>query len=158
MIVLGIDAATVTGLAAIEKHGGRERCLESRRCGADDHGAMAAFLDRWRGNSPHAVIEVPFMFNNQRTTELLNQIAGRWQFALMERQIPWEVMRADPWQKGILMGFIDGKSKRAQRKKMCALWVKSTYGLEVTEDEADAIAMATFVARKRALERRTTLV
>jgi Holliday junction resolvasome RuvABC endonuclease subunit len=156
MLVLGIDAATTTGHATILL--GEAGKLSVRRVGriAARAGAISDLIAAAAGDGVVlAGLETPYLDKNPDTTIKLAMIAGRFAQELDHHRIPCAQLRADEWQKGLLTGLISGRSDRGLRKRAARAWVHATYKLDVTEDEADAICLATWLAKRAVLDRKT---
>jgi Holliday junction resolvasome RuvABC endonuclease subunit len=151
MIALGIDCATCSGWARIERIGGRERML--------DHGVLklADPAEAWRAiaglaahtPSPDVVaVELPYVDKNIDTAIKLALLAGQFKQAFGSTGAVVELVRASQWQAAILGRF--GGGKRADRKKAAKIWARAVFDLQLSEDEADAAAVATWAARRAA--------
>lgn len=140
VIVLGLDSASTTGFALLDG----ERILESGTVDAREMkriDVLAAFMCS-RARPDLVAIEDNFLGINVNTVKVLSRIVGAWELAFAVRGVPTELVMASVWQKALLAGLPGGTKKRA------ATWVKATYGLKVSEDVADAIGIAAFVARR----------
>lgn len=149
MIILGIDSASVSGWCLLDG----DRVLKFGTVNAREPmriDALAALVNSI-ARPALAVIEDSYLGENVNTVKVLSRIQGRWEQAFATRGIPSELVMADTWQKAILTGLISRKSKSEERKRAAAIWVKATYGLTVPEDVADAIGLATHVARREML-------
>jgi Holliday junction resolvasome RuvABC endonuclease subunit len=150
VIAVGIDCATTTGWAIVERTGGRETLR--------GHGiikfntphvwkpiAWLALQARpWGGPWPDVVaIELPWLGKNPHTLEVLARYCGRFEQAFTST--PTRLVKASEWQSKILGRF--GGKKRAGLKRAAVLWVKGTFGVDVSDDEADAIGLAVYALR-----------
>jgi Holliday junction resolvasome RuvABC endonuclease subunit len=158
VIVAGIDSAELTGFAVVvAEPGGRERLLRHGtlkiRKAADVERAVAELA----GDRPDLVaIEAPFIGVNVTTGLTLATLLGRWLQSWETRGVPTTTATASVWQTGVLSGLITPCSNRAERKAACRTWCKATFsgetrGVNLTEDEADAIGLATFAVRRAVL-------
>ena len=57
--------------------------------------------------------------------------------------IPYEIIKPSEWRK--ILGFKQGRVKRAELKQQAIDYVKTYYGEDVSSDEADAMCIATAV-------------
>lgn len=147
-IVLGLDSASTTGWALVQG----EKLLEHGLVNASERrrqDTLAAYVCS-RHRPDIAVIEDNYFGKNVDVVKVLSRIAGAWELAFAVRGVDTRLVMGSVWQKALLTGLIDNGSVSAARKAACARWVKATYGLKVSEDEADAIGLATYVAREMA--------
>lgn len=152
MIALGIDCATRTGWALVERREGRELLL--------GHGVLDLDEDMWESIKGFAAsvgarglgigafdvvaIELPWLGKNVDTTIKLARLCGRFEQALgFVDQV--EVVRAVTWQSAILGRF--GGKKRDGLKKAARIWARAMFGVELSEDESDAAGIAVWAAR-----------
>jgi Holliday junction resolvasome RuvABC endonuclease subunit len=148
VIVLGLDSAEHTGFAVVERAGGAERLLRSGarpiRSAADVETAVAELA----AGAPDVVaVEEPFVHPRNPATGLtLARLLGRWLQALEVRGLATVTVPASMWQPGILAG-VTRVTRSAERKRAAQALVRELFGVEAGEDEADAIAMAVWVAR-----------
>jgi len=149
--VLAIDSATCSGWAHLEG----ERLVARGTVNAGDLlrvDAFAAFICA-KSRPDLAVIEDNFVMRgpkaNPNTMKILSRIVGAWLLAFAVRGVPTEVVLPGVWQKGVLGALVKGGTKKA-----AALWVRATYGVAVGEDEADAIGLGTWIARRELVARR----
>lgn len=155
MIVLGIDSATTTGWALIERRGMAERLIDRGHVKLNDKRGPAAVVEElaarvWNAVEPDlVVIEQPWLGKNAKTALLLAEFIGRWRQAFEARGCRCEVIAPATWHAGILRGLVGMRSPRAACKKAAQIWARSTYRVTMTEDEADAAAVATWAARVR---------
>ena len=154
MIVLGLDSASTCGWAVVEST--PERLLEHGAVDARDHDEIERLADYVVSKycPRRAAIEDSYLGDNVATVKLLSRLVGRWEQALALRSVKHEIVMADVWQQGVLGGLISRRSKRAERKAACVRWVRATYGIGVAEDPADAIGLATWMARREEVARR----
>lgn len=164
MIVVGIDSATRSGVATV--HGERTgdvRLLHhgtfngTRASSVQNVTASLSHLADFcsRGPVDHlVVIEEPYLDKNPRTAMLLARITGRWLQALETAGHPVELVQPSTWQQGLLAGLITPRSPRAQRKEAARRYVKAEFGVDVSEDEADAICIATWRLKQWRIESR----
>ena len=89
--------------------------------------------------------EVAFVFiegvqvqRNPRVYEVLAKLAGSLEIMLYESGYLVNVVKASEWRKRVGIK----NRKRAEVKKEAIEMVKEIYGLEVTEDEAEAVLFA----------------
>lgn len=154
MIVAGIDAATATGWGAVDLAAGRLRPVRWGRIKGTawlEVDALARVLKLMGVEA--AYIEAPYVDKDPRVAILLGRIAGRFEQALERRGIACELVLGNQWQQGLLRGLITTRSKRDERKAACAQWVRASFpGIRFrTQDAADALALASWGARRRAM-------
>jgi Holliday junction resolvasome RuvABC endonuclease subunit len=150
--VLGLDCATQTGWAVVEVKGGlttpRQWGVVRAGCGPIED--LVDHLSTLPLTS--AALEAPYLDKNVATTITLARLVGRWEQELDRRKVPTVLVKAAEWQMGLLRGFISHATTRPARKRAAQLWVRTMYKLRVSEDEADALALATWHAKKLAWE------
>jgi Holliday junction resolvasome RuvABC endonuclease subunit len=148
MIALGIDCATKTGWALVERTSGRERLLESGclLLSGKNPGVWVTWLREERdGPQPDVVaIELPWLGKNPHTLEVLARLCGRFEQAFSGT--PTRVIRAVEWQSKMIGRKLGGKT-RDGLKKASKLVAGSLFGRPLSEDESDAALMATFALR-----------
>jgi Holliday junction resolvasome RuvABC endonuclease subunit len=165
MIVAGIDSAELTGYAILEsgsaclallRHGAVKIstgadvelvATELATAGAHLLAVEAPFVKpAARGGNPHSALE-------------LATLVGRWLQAAEVRAIPTGTVLASTWQPAILKG--DRWAPREARKAAAVRWAAVTFGVTLTEDEADAACIAAWAIRHqqpaRLEQRRTPL-
>lgn len=81
------------------------------------------------------VLENTQFQNNYGTFQQLSQMQGVLMALLFERNIGFEIIEPTKWKS---FSKVKGR-KRVEQKASAIQIIKDTYGLEVTEDEADAI-------------------
>lgn len=149
MIAVGIDCATTTGWAIVERVAGRETLkghglINLKR--SDPWNPITQLANesmRIEGEPDVVAIELPWLGKNPHTLEVLARYCGRFEQAFAGT--PTRLVRASEWQSKILGKF--GGKKRAQLKRAVVLWVKGSFGVDVSEDEADAIGLAVYALR-----------
>lgn len=82
--------------------------------------------------------------DNVMTYKVLAHLQGVLQNTLYELKIPFETVFASVWRKAC---EIKGRY-RADQKKSAQFQVKKWYGIEVSNDEADAICMGRYYSKK----------
>lgn len=75
-----------------------------------------------------------------KTFKILAEVLGNVEELLTELRIPHEAVLAITWKSVV---GIKGQ-KRPEQKKNAQLYVKTNYGLDVSEDESDAICIGTY--------------
>jgi hypothetical protein len=150
MTVAGIDSAELSGIAVVARdRPGRERLVLSGvrriRTAAD----VAAVVAELAAQAPDVVaIEEPFIHPRQPLAGLvLARLLGRWLQAFEGQGITCVTTPASLWQPAMLAGLMGPQALRAERKAAAQAWCRVTFGVVATEDQADAIAMATYVLR-----------
>jgi crossover junction endodeoxyribonuclease RuvC len=78
--------------------------------------------------------------NNYSSFRTLSQLQGIIMAYLFENDLPFYIIPATAWKSCCQ---IKGKARNEQ-KKNTQKYVKNTYGLDVSEDEADSIGIATY--------------
>jgi Holliday junction resolvasome RuvABC endonuclease subunit len=145
-IILGLDSATRTGWALVQG----EKLLEHGVVNGADRKRqdLLAVYVCGKARPDLVVIEDNYFGKHVDVVKVLSRIVGAWELCFAVRGVDTELLMASTWQRELLTGLISNGSKSDHRKKACALWVKQTYGVRVSEDEADAIGIATWVARR----------
>lgn len=77
---------------------------------------------------------------NYSSFRTLSQLQGIIMAYLFEKDLTFYIIPATAWKSCC---HIKGKA-RIEQKKNTQIYVKNTYGLDVTEDEADSIGIATY--------------
>jgi Holliday junction resolvasome RuvABC endonuclease subunit len=149
VICIGVDSAEVTGLAVVTRDARGERLVLNTTvtiAGAADVESAAKRLAVYSADV--VVVEEPFVHpRNPATGLVLARLLGRWLQAFEVRGLTCVTTPASMWQPAMLSGLLPARADRGARKAAALRWVRSTFGVEVTEDEADAITMATYVLR-----------
>ena len=157
MLAIGADIATKTGWGVVESAGGRETLLEhgivdvAKLTPAELCQAIGRVLDRTARNSHADVVvalELPYLADNPHALEVLARLCGQWEHACAMRGLDAVLVRASQWQPAILTGLITTHSKREQRKRAARMWCKTTFGVDLSDDESDAAAIATWACRQ----------
>lgn len=84
--------------------------------------------------------------NNVETFKTLAEVFGVVYETLSELKIQHQSLLAATWKSGV---GIEGK-KRPEQKKNAQKFVKEKYGIDATEDEADAICIGAYATGYRA--------
>ena len=96
-------------------------------------------LDKYRPNIVY--IEETYMANNPQTSKILTRLQGVVYAWCLNHGCEFNTIRPTQWRK--LLNFQQGKNvKREQLKMQSPQYILENYGLEVTDDEADAICIA----------------
>jgi Holliday junction resolvasome RuvABC endonuclease subunit len=149
MIVLGIDSAELSGWARVERGSDEaERLIDhgtiTVRTAGDVEAAVGQLVV---GPLDVVAIEEPFYSPKFPGAGLqLSRLLGRWQQELERRGLTTLTVPAAMWQTRILPG-VTHRSRSAERKAAAQAFALERYGVKVGEDAADAIALATYVAR-----------
>ena len=102
-------------------------------------------LDEYRPNIIY--IEETYMANNPQTSKILTRLQGVIYAWCVNNDCEFNTIRPRSWRKQL--NFQQGKNvKREQLKIQSIEYIKNNYGLEVTDDEADAICIADAVLSK----------
>ena len=101
-------------------------------------------LDKYRPNIIY--IEETYMANNPQTSKILTRLQGVVYAWCFNNGCEFNTIRPTSWRKQLC--FTQGKNvKRDQLKKQSIQYVLDNYGLEVTDDESDAICIADAVMK-----------
>lgn len=153
MTILGIDASyTCTGLAVVdcseifnERVLHTERARTSPRDGTDTFrarniaGACVYLAKQWE---PHVIgLEMPYLdpAKAKNASLRLSRLGAIIEAALADAG--YEVVQVAAATTGSMLG-IKPRTKRADRKAQAIAAVARRFGVEVTEDEADAVGVA----------------
>lgn len=153
MIGMGIDAAGSSGWGIVDVGRGRPSLITFGVCNGKDHHAIVEVVETAVTHGVQVVaIESPYVDKNVDTAIKLGVICGRWCQEFDRAGIKWISCKADTWQRKLLDGLIHAGSPREVRKKAAKQYVRAEFGREVSEDEADAICLATWRAKESAFE------
>ena len=101
-------------------------------------------LNEYRPNIIY--IEETYMANNPQTSKILTRLQGVVYAWCMNNGCEFNTIRPTSWRRELK--FQQGKNvKREQLKKQSLQYVLDNYGLEVTDDESDAICIADAVVK-----------
>ena len=101
-------------------------------------------LDVYRPNIIY--IEETYMANNPQTSKILTRLQGVVYAWCFNNNCEFNTIRPTQWRKQL--NFQQGKNvKREQLKAQSLQYIIENYGLEVTDDEADAICIADAVLK-----------
>ena len=101
-------------------------------------------LDGYRPNIIY--IEETYTANNPQTSKILTRLQGVVYAWCINNACEFNTIRPTSWRKQL--NFQQGKNvKREQLKKQSLQYVLDNYGLEVTDDESDAICIADAVIK-----------
>lgn len=91
-------------------------------------------------------IEETYMANNPQTSKILTRLQGVVYAWCLNNNCEFNTIRPTQWRKQLK--FLQGKNiKRSQLKEQSIRYVLENYGLEVTDDESDAICIADAVIK-----------
>ena len=96
-------------------------------------------LDDYRPNIIY--IEETYMANNPQTSKILTRLQGVVYAWCINNACEFNTIRPTQWRKQLNF------QKREQLKKQSLQYVLDNYGLEVTDDESDAICIADAVIK-----------
>lgn len=157
--VLGLDSASHTGYALLERDGPRERLIG---CGVADlsvRPAAAVIEDFMAKVTSLARVDVVAIEDNYLDTDpgkanvatlkTLARLVGRWEQAAESRGLATVLVPAQRWQSGILAGLCGPRADRKSRKAASSLWARATFGVAPVQDACDAIGIAAYEARRR---------
>ena len=153
MVVIGIDSAELSGLAVVARDpGARERVVYSAVATVTTAADVEAIVHQLAAHAPDlVVVEEPWVHPRMPLAGLvLARLCGRWLQALETRGLTTVTIPASMWQPGLLggpKGLLGARATRPQRKAAAQTWVRSVFGIDATEDQADAICMATYALR-----------
>lgn len=82
---------------------------------------------------------------NVKTFKMLAEVIGTLETALTENSIPYEIIAPVIWKANIKVA---GKG-RTKEKAMTQQWVKTTYNLDCTEDEADSVGIGAYAVKQQ---------
>lgn len=82
---------------------------------------------------------------NVKTFQMLAEVYGILELTLTEIKMPFESVAPVVWKAGIKVA---GKG-RTREKALTQKWVKDTYGLDCTEDEADSVGIGAYVVKRQ---------
>lgn len=158
-MILAIDSApNRTGWALVDRPGPREEIVAYGALDTVNGKVVRDFIAQVFGPTTRPItsvaIEDAYLDKNPQTLKSLSQLVGRWMQEIDRFDVPIRLVMADVWQRQILTGFITNDSPRAARKRAAKLWVKAVFGIEVDENEADAICMGVWATRRGAFDRK----
>lgn len=145
MIALGIDAATKTGWAQVERANGRETLL--------DWGVLNLKKLAWREIQTLArehtsqqvvAVELPWLGKDPHAMGVLARICGRFEQAFEPGGADVRVIQASQWQSKMLGNVRMG---RDALKRLAIMWCHANLGAKLPEDAADAAVMAVYALR-----------
>lgn len=82
---------------------------------------------------------------NVKTFKMLAEVFGVLELTLTEIKMPFQVVAPMVWKANIKVA---GKG-RIKEKALTQKWVKDTYGLTCTEDEADSVGIGAWAIRQQ---------
>lgn len=82
---------------------------------------------------------------NVKTFKMLAEVIGTLETAFIENNVPYEIVAPVVWKANIKVA---GKG-RTKEKAMTQQWVKTTYGLDCTEDEADSVGIGAYAVNQK---------
>ncbi len=144
--IIGIDASTTcTGLALFEDGKLTEHLtINLKHVKESDVRipmmmvGIADVLKRWDGHV--LFVEDSWSAANVEITKMLSNVLGAVMYVCERTGCGFNKFRPSEWRKTI--GLPLGKKKRAELKAEAIEYVKNTYGIEVGDDEAEAICIA----------------
>jgi Holliday junction resolvasome RuvABC endonuclease subunit len=150
MKVVGIDSAELSGLAVVARPaGGREQLVHSGVATIRTAADVERIASELAAYAPDVVaIEEAWSHPaHPRAGLALATLCGRWLQAFESRGFTCVTIPASMWQPALLTGLMPSRAKRPQRKLAAQAWCLATFGIEATEDEADAVAIAAYTLR-----------
>jgi Holliday junction resolvasome RuvABC endonuclease subunit len=152
-IILGIDSASRAGWALVQGEKLLEHNVVTEATNRLRQDALAAYV--CSKNRPDlVVIEDNFLSANVATLKVLARMVGAWEMSFAVRGVETTLMIPESWRAATVKALVPKKPVRADWKLAAKTWVRSTYGVTVGEDEAEAICMASAVARTMAFDQR----
>lgn len=145
MKIAGIDASTkVTALALIEDGKLKDYCSidfsKEKDVDVRIDGMLQEadkILKKW---DVHVVfIESPWMGNNMQTAMKLAFVIGGIRHICLETGAGFNLIMPSEWRR--VIGLPTGKKKREELKREAIAYVSKVYGIDVKEDEAEAICI-----------------
>jgi hypothetical protein len=156
VIVAAVDSAASPGIAIVERAAvGAERLISYglRPLGnAADVERLAVELAATRPDV--TAIEQPFLHVGSAVGLNLAVLHGRLLQAFERRGLPTVAVPTDEWQQSGLLPGIHRGSRGVDRKRASRAFAMTAFGVLVGENEGDAIALATWVARSPRARRR----
>lgn len=145
MRIIGIDGATVkTGIAVFDdgKYVAHKLIKISGDADVRIPKMMMAICNYIKEYQPDKIImEKSMLTNNIDTVQKLSNLAGAVMFYCYSRGIPFEHQYPSQWRKKI--GLTQGsKVKKEVLKAEAIAAVKQEYGMDLTDDESEAILIA----------------
>lgn len=101
---------------------------------------------RGYGTGLEVGLEEPYLDKSPKTFKVLALLVGRFQQAFESVGIVPVLVPAQTWQTAVLGQF--GGKRREDRKKAALIWAKAMFGLELSQDAADAAGLAYYLATK----------
>lgn len=145
MKIVGIDASTkVTSLAVMEDGKLKDYCSidfsKEKDVDVRIDGMLQEadkILKKW---DVHVVfIESPWMGNNMQTAMKLAFVIGGIRHICLETGAGFNLIMPSEWRR--VIGLPTGKKKREELKREAIAYVLDVYGIDVKEDEAEAICI-----------------
>lgn len=145
VIAMGIDAATKTGWAQVERANGRETLL--------DWGVLNLKTQSWfkihklarEHTSQNVVaIELPWLGKDPHAMGVLARICGRFEQEFEVGGAIVRVIQASIWQSKMLGNTRMG---RDALKRLAVAWCRSNLGVTLPQDAADAAMLAVYALR-----------
>lgn len=153
LVAAGIDVAALTGWAIVEANVHGQKLLAHGtakiRRGAD----VERLVDELAGAGPQVIaLERPFVKpasrgGNPHSGLELAELLGRFRQAFEMLGAATLTVLASTWQPAIL--GVDRWANRETRKAAAVAWARRELGAELSEDEADAAAIAAWAIRQR---------
>jgi len=145
MKIVGIDASTkVTSFAVMEDGKLKDYCSidfsKEKDVDVRIDGMLQEadkILKKW---DVHVVfIESPWMGNNMQTAMKLAFVIGGIRHICLETGAGFNLIMPSEWRR--VIGLPTGKKKREELKREAIAYVLDVYGIDVKEDEAEAICI-----------------
>lgn len=112
--------------------------------------AILRALQAIGGPNLRLVVEYPYFGENAHSALMCCAVATRWETVAQLAGLRVDLVEASTWQTQQLGRCQHGK--RAQRKQLARSMVRGIFGLDVTQDEADALCMAVWALRAETSE------
>jgi Holliday junction resolvasome RuvABC endonuclease subunit len=153
IVAAGLDPAATSGWAVVEGQGDLLRLRAHGAVAIAKASDVERLVAEIAGAAPVLVvgIERPFVKpasrgGNPHSSLELAALFGRFSQAIEARGIETAPVLASTWQPKIL--GVGRWSDRAARKRAAVAWARGTFAADLTEDEADAAAIATWAVRR----------
>ncbi len=98
---------------------------------------IADILQHWNGDC--LFVEDSWSSANVEVTKMLSNVIGAMMYVCESTGCGFNKFRPSEWRK--IVGLPMGKKKRAELKAEAVQYVKETYGIDVKDDEAEAICI-----------------
>ena len=156
-VVIAFDLANKTGWAVMRVECNPTLIASGTIGGSNDRlrrrnllQAAASLAERFDGDVARAYLEEPFHPQNgsqQRASWKLRTILGWYEMACELYRWPIETVEAQAWRRG-MFGKVGKGMRRDKLKRLAVSTVASMFSLTVGHDEAEAIMIAAWGAKR----------